>query len=149
MLSRQVQGFGEYQIPALNSMTSPEQKLDFLNQQIQAISVAATQAQARGDAADLQSLITLLRQAASDAAQLRGEVNAAEAPSSFMLALDQFSDSAISVASKLGNAAVNAVTDTLGAASTTAKTIPLLLVGIVVVLGIGLYKGSLSARISR
>lgn len=149
MMSSSVHTFGDYNIPALNTMTSPEEKLDFLNQQIQAISVAASQAKARGDTADLQSLITLLRQASADAAQLRGEANQASAPSDFMVALDHFSDSAISVAKSIGGPAVNAVSDVLGAAGATAKVIPLVLIGLVVVLGIGFYKGSISAKVGR
>lgn len=145
MLSRRVQEFGEYDIPALNAMTTPEQKLDYLNQQLQAVATAATQAKARGDDADLANIVTLYRQLHDAAAQLRGEVNDAQSPSDFMVALDRFSDSAIAVAKQIGGTAL----DITQAAGTTAKIVPLLLVGLVVVLGIGFYKGSLSASVRR
>lgn len=155
MRSSMVTGFGEYNIPALNTMASPEQKLSYLTQQIYAISVAARQAKARGDTADLQALIGLLRKCSLDANSLRLEVSRAQSPAGFMVALSTFSDGALKVAGQIGQSAVDAISGILSGIGSGAKgagksieVLPLVLIGLVAVIGVGLYKGSLQAKVA-
>jgi hypothetical protein len=124
-----------YQIPALEGLETVEERLDFLNQQLRYIATSATQAKARGDDATLARLLSLYNRARADAITLRAQANAADEPSSFLLALDRFSDSAVRVGS-----------DAFGLVKSTLGWIPLVLVAALVVVGIGFNKGTLSVR---
>ena len=124
-----------YLIPALNAMDTPEERLDFLNQQLRIIAVSASQAKARGDTDGLRRLLDLYNRARADAATLRGTVSQAERPSDFLLALDRFSDAALAVGA-----------DAFGIVAAAGKALPFLLLAAIAVVGIGFYKGSLSVR---
>ena len=115
--------------------------LSFLTSQLGTIAVAAQQAKARSDQADLDSLMRLYRQVATRTRNLRASLPS-DAPSSFMVALDSFSDQAIGV----GKSAFGIVEDFGQGAASITKAIPLVAIGLLVVLGIGLTKGTLSAR---
>jgi hypothetical protein len=123
-------------IPALNTLPTPEARLDFLNEQLRIIAVSAAQAKARGDQADLDSLLALYNKARQDAITLRGQANEAGQPSQFLLALSSFSDTA----TKVG-------VEAFGVAKTYAYAIPVLLIGLVIVLGIGFKSGSFKLRL--
>lgn len=123
-------------VPALNAMSTPEERLDFLSQQLRYIATAAAQAKARGDAADLANLLALYNKARADAVTLRGEASQAEQPSAFMLALADFSDTA----TKVGVQA-------FGVLNTYANVLPWLLIGILIVLGIGFGKKQLKVGV--
>lgn len=73
---------------------------------------------------------------------LREQIEGREMPSSFMRALDAFSDQALTVARDVGGVAL----DVGKGAASTVKILPLALLGIIAVLGIGLFKGTLSVR---
>lgn len=125
-----------YLIPALNFQPTPEAKLDFLNQQLRIIATSAAQAKARNDQADLDSMLQLYNKARQDAITLRGEANQADQPSTFLLALDRFSDTALGVGK-----------DAFGLVKATGTGAWLLLVGALVVLGIGFKSGSFRLRL--
>jgi hypothetical protein len=126
----------EYYFPAMAQLSSPEDKFTFLSQQAAAIAQAMVQAKARGDTVDLANLRNLLLKVRGDSITLTGEAQRAEMPSQFMQTLSGFSDY---LSSLLGGA--------LDATQKALDILPLLLVGIVAVIGIGLYKGSLSAKV--
>lgn len=115
--------------------------LSYLTTQLRIIAVSAQQAKARGDQADLNSIMNMYRQVAAMTRSLRASLPS-DAPSSFMVALDQFSDQALQV----GKDAFGIVEDLGQGVGMTAKALPLILIGILVVAGIGLSKGTLSAR---
>lgn len=119
-------------IPALNTMNTPEERLDFLSQQLRYIATAAAQAKARGDQTDLANLLVLYNKARQDAMTLRGEASQAERPSQFMLDLANFSDQASAVG-----------VEAFGVLKTYANVLPVLLIGLLIVLGIGFGKKQL------
>lgn len=119
-------------IPALNTLATPEERLDFLNTQLRIIAVSAAQAKARGDTADLDRILALYNKARADAMTLRGQASQAEQPSAFMLALANFSDEATAVG-----------VEAFGVLKTYANVLPWLIVGALVVLGIGFGKKQL------
>jgi hypothetical protein len=121
---------------------TPEDQLAFLTSQLDAIAVSAQQAKARGDTADLQSIIALYRKVSAEAAALRGLADQAEQPSAFMQSLSAFSDQAVAVGKELGVDTGNV----LSGIATTGKYLPLIVGGALVVAGIGLFKGSISVR---
>lgn len=124
-----------YQIPALNTMATPEQRLDFLNQQLRIIATAAMQAKARGDQPTLDTLLALYNKARADAATLRGEANDADQPGAFLLALSQFSETATTVGR-----------DAFGVLQAYANWLPVLLLGALVVVGVGFRSKSLGVK---
>lgn len=119
-------------IPALNALATPEERLDFLNNQLRVIAVSAAQAKARGDTADLDRILVLYNKARADAITLRGQASQAEQPSQFMLALASFSDTATAVG-----------VEAFGVLKTYANVLPWLIVGALVVLGVGFRNKSL------
>ncbi len=123
-------------IPALNTLPTPEARLNFLDQQLRGIAVSAAQAKARGDQADLDRLLELYNRARQDAATLRGQASAADRPSDFMLALADFGDRATAVG-----------VEAFGVLRTYANVLPWLLIGALVVVGIGFGKQSLKVGV--
>jgi hypothetical protein len=113
-------------IPALDTLPTPEARLDFLNQQLRIIATSAQQANARGDAADLDRVLALYNRARADAITLRGQVNEAERPSAFLVQLAAFGDAATAVG-----------VEAFGVLKTYANVLPWLIVGALVVLGLG------------
>jgi GGDEF domain-containing protein len=125
-----------FQIPALNTLPTPEARLDFLNQQLRIVATSAAQAKARGDQADLDRLLGLYNRARADAITLRGQANDADQPSQFMLALDRFSDDALGVGK-----------DAFGLVKAVGVSTLLVVVGLLVVLGIGFKSGAFKLRL--
>jgi hypothetical protein len=123
-------------IPALDSLPTPEARLDFLNQQLRVIAVSAAQAKARGDQADLDSLLVLYNKARADALTLRGEANETDQPAAFLLALDKFSAASVQVG-----------VQAFGIVKAVGVGTWLLVAGAVAVLGIGFYRGSFKLRL--
>lgn len=85
--------------------------------------------------------IVVLRQIADLQDTIRGQ----QMPSDFMLALADVGDQAVQLAKDVGGIGKK-LTDKVGSA---LDWIPVLLAGVVIVLGIGLYKGSLRAEVRR
>ena len=115
--------------------------LGFLTTQLRIIAVSAMQAKARGDQRGLDALMVLYRKVAQRTRQLRSDLPSGM-PSSFMLTLDQFSDEV----TKVGKDVFNIVEDVAEGAASTVKMLPLLIIGALVVVGMGLNKGTLSYR---
>lgn len=76
-------------------------------------------------------------------AALRVQANQADAPSDFMQRLDAFSSAVIDQGKKLGAA----VDNTLTGASLLVKWLPWIVVGVIVVVGIAVYKGNLKVKL--
>lgn len=125
-----------YLIPALDSLPTVETRLDFLTNQLRTIAVAAAQAKARGDQADLDALLALYNRARADAATLRGQANLADQPSAFLLALDKFSSESLQVGAQA-----------FGVVKAVGIGTWLLVAGLVAVIGVGFYRGSFKLRI--
>jgi hypothetical protein len=123
-------------IPALNALNTPEERLDFLNNQLRIIAVSAAQAKARGDTADLDRILVLYNKARADAMTLRGQASQAEQPSQFMLALASFSDQAMAVG-----------VEAFGVLKTYANVLPWLIVGALVVLWDRIREEAAEARV--
>jgi hypothetical protein len=113
--------------------------LDFLTSQLRIIAVSAMQAKARGDQRGLDALMILYRKVAARTRQLRGDLPS-DAPPAFMQALDRFSDEV----TKVGKDVFNIVEDLGQGVTGTVKMLPLLIIGALVVVGMGLNKGTLS-----
>lgn len=140
--------------PRLYDQASPEDRLAFLQQQLGYIAVAAQQAKARGDTADLANILADFKHVAQLAAQLTGAVNQAAQPSAFMTALSNFSDDALTAGKAVGGAFLDTATnlkdliDALlkagktgtDAASTLLKFLPWLIVAVVVVILVVLFR---------
>lgn len=125
-----------WNFPSMAQLDTPEDRFTFLAQQMSAIATAMRQALARGDTTDLDSLRTLLKKVVADARTLAGEASQAEMPSQFMLDL-----------ANLGDQATQLLQETATGIGGLVSAAPLIVVGLLVVLGIGLYKGTLSAKV--
>lgn len=121
-----------------------QDRVTFLSQQLSAIGVAAQQAKARGDQADLVAIMAQYRNVAGQINILNSQIPSGM-PSDFMLSLSNLSDQLVQV----GQEGFNLTAETARGLASSVNILPLLLVGIVAVLGIGLYKGSLSASVRR
>ena len=114
-------------------------KLNFLNRQLSAIAASIGTVRAYPESAEKQFSLEQLRQAykrlSQRAAALRVEASQREAPSSFMLALDRFSDSALVVGKDVMGVAGAAAKGLTG----ILKGLPLYLLLALVVAGLGGY----------
>lgn len=109
-----------------------EQKLTFLATQLHAIAQLTGEARMRGDAVTVARMRDLFTVVANRFAALRGEAAKADAPSSFMLKLDAFSDEAIKVGKQVGAVAGAAAEGATG----LLKNLPMFLLVALVVIGI-------------
>jgi len=100
-------------------------------------------AKAAGNTAALDQFRAQYRDLAAQAGALRAQANQSDQPSAFLVKLDQLSDSAIATARKFGDDVSGAV----GGASTLVRLLPWIVVAALVVLGIGLYRGSLKLKV--
>lgn len=133
--------------PRLYDQASPEDRLAFLQQQLGYIAVAAQQAKARGDTADLANILANFKTVAQRAAELTAAVNQSQQPSSFMLALSDFSDKLLAEGQAVGGAfldtakaAKGTIDATLGASTVLLKVLPWLIVAVVVVILVVLFR---------
>jgi len=115
-----------------------EGRLEFLQSQLHAISLATAQARARGDAGAVAALQTLYSKVRADVLQLQKDALDAEMPSAFMLKLSAFSDQVIQTGAALKEAAVSAASG-IGA---TFRYLPLILLLALVVVGL-IYAGKI------
>jgi hypothetical protein len=115
-----------------------EGRLEFLQSQLHAISLATAQARARGDAAAIATLQTLYNKVRADVFALQKEALAADMPSAFMLKLDAFSDQVLQTGVALKDAAVSVA----GGIGATFKYLPLLVLVTLVVVGL-IYAGKI------
>jgi len=113
-------------------------RVDFLQRQLHAISLATQQARARGDAAAVVTLQSLYDKVRADVLALQKEALDADMPSAFMLKLDALGDQVLQAGAALKNAAVSAV----GGIGTTLKYLPLILLLALVVVGL-IYAGKI------
>jgi hypothetical protein len=113
-------------------------RLEFLQSQLHAISLATAQARARGDAVGIANLKALYDKVRADVLALQRESLAAEMPSAFMLKLDALGDQVIQTGVALKDAAVSVV----GGVGTTLKYLPIILVLALVVVGL-IYAGKI------
>lgn len=85
----------------------------------------------------------------TEVAALNTQLSGAEMPAPVMLALADVSDAALGIAQDVGGVAghvLQAAADVAAGAGSTARMLPLLLLGVVIVAGIAFYKGT--ARVS-
>lgn len=135
-----------YELNAMTAAETPEERLDLLTEQLHYIAIAASQAKARGDDVDLANLIALLRKVSLEANALRLQANRAGQPSAFLMQLDKFSDAVLGTAREIGSAAVDAVSGTLTGIGAVSRLLPIVLVGALVILGMGVKRGTIRAR---
>lgn len=119
-----------------------QRRIIFLTTQLRIMATSARQAKERGDAAGLQAVVALYRKVSAEAATLRQRANEADQPSAVMLALSDFSDASMAVAKELARD----LGKVAGGVASAVGILPLLLVGVLVVVGVGLFKGSIRVR---
>jgi len=120
-----------------------DEDLGFLQMRLNTLTQALRNAQARGlDAAVIEDLKTRYREISGRLAKLRIEVSNQEMPSQFMQTLANIGANL----EQIGSTIAKASGEVLVGVGSTVKMLPLLLVGALVVLGIGLSKGSISVR---
>lgn len=136
----------------LAGLAGYEEDLAYLQGQLSSMKAALQRVQQYGEQpgqwtiADIQ---TRYRTLLGRINTLRQEISGREMPSSFMLALSNFSDAALKFGGDVAKTAQTIVTAAGSVASglgTTGKFLPLILIGALVVVGIGLGKGTLSYR---
>lgn len=87
-----------------------------------------------------------------DVTALHAALRAAEAPGAVMMGLADVSDTALGIARDVGGVAgdvLAAAGQVAGGLGKVANVLPLVLLGLVAVLGIGLFKGTLRASLRR
>lgn len=128
--------------------TDPSQvaaRLQQLQAQMGDLVRSMTLAQQAGNQAALDQFKPQFLELSHQLAALRVQANQADTPSSTMLALDSFSSAVIEAGKRLGAD----VDRTLTGASLLVKWLPVIVILAVVVIGIGLYKGSLRASLRK
>lgn len=125
-------------------------RLQFLTDQLNAVILSMRQALVRGDTADLDALRGLLRGLANDIQTLNSDAIQQGAPSTFMTVLSDFSDTAINAAKTVGVDLQDALGGIAQGAGATAKALPTVLIGLLVVaaiVGIGYIRhGGVTVR---
>lgn len=139
-------GFGQMDPASIQAQLDDwTRTLDGLNRTL----VIAKQANNQAMLAQVRSAISyVLRQVVALHAALVGQ----EVPSGVMMAFSTFSDAALTIAKDVGGVPLDllkATGDIAKGVGATAKMLPLILVGLLAVLGIGLYKGSLGVQVRR
>lgn len=124
-------------------MSSLDSQLAQLQAQIGDLTRSMIAAKNAGNTAALEQFRAQYKVLSAQLAALRVQATQADAPSDFMKKLDAFSDSVINTGRNLGAA----VDDTLKGAGTLARLLPWLLLLAVVVVGVGLYRGSLKLKV--
>lgn len=137
----------------LAGLAGYEESLAYLQGQLNTLKSALVTIQRQGGPLPgqwtLEDIRTRYATVLSQLNQLRQDVSGREMPSAFMLGLSSFSDSAIKfgeAVAKTASSVVTAAGSVAGGLGTTAKLLPFILIGAVIVLGIGFSKGSLQIR---
>lgn len=91
----------------------------------------------------LEDLQTAYRTVSGQLAAIRQQYNRADLPPELLVRLDKVGDDVINAGRDLAAMTGKVV----GGVATTAQMLPLLLVGVLIVAGIGLSKGTLTARV--
>lgn len=139
----------------LAGLAGYDEDLAYLQGQLNTMKLALQRVQQYGEQPGqwtLEDIKTRYRALLGQLDSLRREVSGREMPSQFMLALSNFSDGVTKFGEQVAKTAATVVASAGSVASglgTTAKFLPLVLIGALVVLGIGLSKGTLSASIRR
>lgn len=113
-------------------------RLDFLQSQLHAISLALQQARGRGDAEAIAALSTLWKKVYGDIKQLQTDAYNADAPSQFMQTLAGIGDEALRVGAAIKDATVSVV----GGLGAVGKYLPIILLAALVIVGL-VYAGKI------
>lgn len=120
-----------------------DEDLAFLQMRLNTLRQALQNAVARGlTTATIEDLKTRYREISGRLATLRTEIANQEMPPQFLQTLAKIGDDVVAV----GKQIVKAGGQIVGGVASTVSMLPLLLLGGLVVLGIGLSKGSISVR---
>lgn len=125
----------------IRATDDPRQKLDLLTSLMNAIGQLAIEAPTDELRARWQEYFRSLQPTAAYYRQTYKE----NPPADWLIALDKFADRVIGVADNV----VSGLQSAYKGVTSAVGILPLLLVGLVTVVGVGLAKGSLSARVSR
>lgn len=126
----------------LAGLAGYEEDLAFLQMKLNTLKQALVVATQRGDQIALEDVKTRYRTVLGQLDALRRSISGREMPAAFLQSLARVSDDIQRVGSQITGAAGKVV----GGIGTTFQLLPLILVGVLVVAGIGLSKGTLGYR---
>lgn len=126
----------------LAGLAGYEEDLAFLQMRLNTLKQALIVATQRGDPALIEDVKTRYRTILGQLDALRRSVSGREMPSAFMQSLARVGDEVTRVGSQITSTAGKV----LGGVGTTFQLLPFILIGGLVVLGIGLSKGTLQYR---
>lgn len=117
-----------------------QDQLDLLTARLRDLATSMRLALKSGQTEALNIFRAQYKALAQQAATLRQQLNAGDAPSALLVQMDALADRIIATGKDLGTD----VSDTLKGAATTIKLLPVLVVLALIAVGIGLYRGTLS-----
>lgn len=129
----------------LAGLAGYEEDLAFLQMRLNTLKQALVVATQRGDPALVEDVKTRYRTILGQLDALRRSVSGREMPSAFMQSLARTSDDIL----RTGSQITGAVGGVLSGVGMTARLLPFILIGALVVLGIGFSKGSLGVQVRR
>lgn len=107
-------------------------RVNFLQRQLHAITLATQEAKARGDTEAIATLATLYKKVYADVLTLQAEAKTNDSPSALMTTLDALGDEVLKTGAQLRDAGANLVSG----AGTVLKYLPLVAILALVVVGL-------------
>jgi len=113
-------------------------RINFLQRQLHAISLATQDAKARNDQVAIDALAQLYKKVRADVLALQVEAKAHDAPAAFLVTLDNMGDEVLKVGTQLTEAGANIVSGI----GSTLKYLPYILLAALVIVGL-VYAGKI------